>query len=176
MEDIKIKYFNKEMATDPRYQIVKTAKGDWIDLRVAEAYVVENDEASIKSAIENRKRYPWSKVQNRIYYEKGQVIVMRLGVAMELPVGYKANVSPRSSTFASYGLMLANSMGCIDYVYKGDTDEWLAVYYATRSGYITRFDRVCQFEITKQMPELNIISVDVLGGEDRGGHGTSGNK
>ena len=175
-KEIKIKYFNSEMKTKEEYQIKKIPQGDWIDLRVAEACVVENDEESIKYAIKNRKIHPWSNNFNRIYYGKGQVIVMRLGVAMELPIGYKANVSPRSSTFPSYGLILTNSMGCIDYVYKGDTDEWLAVYYATRSGYITRFDRVCQFEITEQMPELKIITVDVLGGEDRGGHGTTGNK
>ncbi|MBU3186521.1 deoxyuridine 5'-triphosphate nucleotidohydrolase [Clostridium estertheticum] len=163
------------MKTKSEYQIKKIEKGDWIDLRVAEAFVTLNDEGSIKSAIKLRKTEAWN-YTNKIYYDKGQVIIMRLGVAMELPVGYKANVSPRSSTFPSYGLILTNSMGCIDYVYKGDTDEWLAVYYATRAGYITRFDRVCQFEITEQMPELNIIAVDTLEGEDRGGHGTTGNK
>ena len=174
MEDLKVKYFNEEMKSKPEYQIEKTLRGDWIDLRVAEAYVTNNSEESIKAAIKERKRDEW--VQDRIYYGAGEIIVMRLGIAMELPTGYKANVSPRSSTFASYGLVLANSMGCIDYVYCGDKDEWLAVYYATRTGFITRSDRVCQFEITKQMPKLNIINVDVLENENRNGHGTSGNK
>jgi dUTP pyrophosphatase len=176
MKELKVKYFNEEMKTKEEYQIKKIIKGDWIDLRVAEAYVTSNDEESIKAGIKGRLIDTWSGRFSRIYYEKDQVIIMRLGVAMELPVGYKANLSPRGSTFASYGLMLANSMGCIDYVFKGDTDEWLAIYYATRAGYITRFDRACQFEITEQMPDLNIITVDTLGGEDRGGHCTTGNK
>ena len=174
MIDLKIKYFNEEMKTKEKYQIKKIAKGDWIDLRVAEAFVVSNDEENIKEVIKNREIDEWW--EDRIYYSLGQVVVMRLGIAMELPTGYKANVFSRSSTFPSYGLILTNSVGCIDFKYCGDTDEWLAVYYATRAGYITRFDRVCQFEITEQMPELNIITVNKLEGENRNGHGTTGNQ
>ena len=52
-----------------------------------------------------------------------------LGVAMELPEGFRANLLPRSSTFKKWGIIVTNSVGMIDHSYCGDTDEWkLAVF------------------------------------------------
>ena len=165
---IKVKYFDEKMP-----KLVKNEKGDWIDLRVANAFVCDNNEDDIKAVIKKRMVDEWS--DDRIYFGEGDVVIMRLGVAIELPADKKADVLSRSSTFASYGLILTNGVGCIDYVYKGDADEWLAVYYATREGFITQYDRVCQFEATDRMV-AELVEAEHLGTENRGGHGTSGNK
>ena len=50
----------------------------------------------------------------------GEFRLIPLGVAIELPEGYEAHVVPRSSTFKNYGLLQANSMGVVDYTYRGD--------------------------------------------------------
>lgn len=166
--DIKVKYFDPNMK-----RLVKMDKGDWIDLSVVNAFVCQNNEDEIKRVIKDREIDMWTPKHNRIYFCTDDVIVMRLGVAIEVPDDKKCDVVSRSSTFPSYGILLTNSVGCIDYVYNGDNDEWLAVYYCTRDGYITQYDRVCQFEVTNRM-KCNIIDVASLGNADRGGHGTSG--
>jgi len=120
--------------------------GDWIDLRAAE-------EVSIKG---------------------GQFKLIPLGVAMELPHGYEALVAPRSSTFKNCGILLANSIGIIDESYKGDNDEWHFPAYAVKDTIIHKNERICQFRIIKHQPLIQLVEVDRLGNEDRGGIGSTG--
>ena len=132
-------------------------KGDLIDLYAAEDVVInEMDEAMIP-----------------------------LGVAMELPEGFRANLLPRSSTFKKWGIIVTNSVGMIDHSYCGDTDEWkLAVFCLKARDFVNskcctiihKGDKVAQFEIVPIMPEIELQEVDHLGNEDRGGFGTTGSK
>ena len=119
---------------------------DWIDLRGAEDVVMK----------------------------KGEVRLIRLGVAMELPQGYEAHVVPRSSTYKNFGLIQTNHMGVIDESYKGDADEWKWPALAMRDTEVHVGDRLCQFRIMKHQPQINFLEVDSLENEDRGGFGTSG--
>lgn len=104
----------------------------------------------------------------------GEFKLIPLGVAMQLPEGYKANVYPRSSTYKNFGIILANSVGQIDESYCGDTDEWLFPAIALRDTTINKNDRICQFEIQKKMPTINFETVDSLNNESRGGIGSTG--
>lgn len=104
----------------------------------------------------------------------GEYKLIPLGVAMQLPEGYKANVYPRSSTFKNYGILLANSVGQIDESYCGDNDQWMFPAYATRETHIGKNERICQFEIVKKQPEFDFVEVETLGNEDRGGIGSTG--
>ena len=97
-----------------------------------------------------------------------------LGVAMELPKGYKANVYPRSSTYKNFGIILANSVGQIDETYCGDNDQWVFPAIALRDTVIHKNDRIAQFEITKKMPPVVFQTVESLGNKDRGGIGSTG--
>ena len=153
---IKIKYFSKDY---PRLE--KIAKGDFIDLRV------DTIKEWNKKAVEEDN---WGTIS----YKKGDVIKFGLGVAMQLPEGYEAEIRPRSSTFKKYGLIQTNSVGTIDNSYKGDNDEWMAEFIAMRDGAINRFDRVCQFRIWENQPRFEFEEVDRLGNEDRGGYGSTG--
>ena len=121
-------------------------KSDWIDLRAAE-------EVSLK---------------------KGESALIPLGVAMELPKGYEAHVVPRSSTFKNFGLIQTNSMGVIDETYCGDNVQWFFSAYALRDTVIHVNDRICQFRIMEHQPAVTFEETDVLGNEDRGGHGSTG--
>ena len=153
---IKIKYFSKDY---PR--LTKIAKGDFIDLRVGT--IKEPNGIAVEES-------NWETIS----YRKGGVIKFGLGVAMELPKGYEAEIRPRSSTFKKYGLIQTNSVGTIDNSYKGDNDEWMIEFIAMRDGTINRFDRVCQFRIWENQPRFEFEEVDRLGNEDRGGYGTTG--
>lgn len=121
-------------------------KSDWIDLRAAK----------------------------EVELKKGEFALIPLGVAMELPAGYEAHVVPRSSTFKNFGVIQTNSMGVIDETYCGDNDQWFFPAYALRNTVIHVNDRICQFRIMEHQPALDFEETDVLGNEDRGGHGSTG--
>lgn len=127
-------------------KIEKINKGDLIDLRAAET----------------------------VEMKKGDFKLIKLGVGMKLPEGYKANVYPRSSTYKNFGIILANSVGQIDNSYSGDTDEWRFPAIAMRDTIIHKNDRICQFEIQKIQPEIEFIEVEHLDEESRGGIGSTG--
>ena len=166
---IKIKYFSKDYP-----KLERIAKGDFIDLRVDSLKkwerILEVDSKELKHEL-NEEIFNST---GRISYKKGDVLKFGLGVAMELPEGYEAEIRPRSSTFKKYGLIQTNSVGTIDNSYKGDNDEWMVEFIAMRDGTINRFDRVCQFRIWENQPSFEFEEVDRLGNEDRGGFGSTG--
>ena len=127
-------------------KVEKISQGDLIDLRAAED----------------------------VEMEAGDFKLIPLGVAIELPKGYKANVYPRSSTYKNFGIILANSVGQIDESYKGDNDEWKFPAIALRDTIIHKNDRICQFEIVKKMPPIKFEEVETLNNADRGGIGSTG--
>ncbi|MDD4370971.1 MAG: deoxyuridine 5'-triphosphate nucleotidohydrolase [Anaerostipes sp.] len=127
-------------------KIKPIAIGDFIDLRSAET-------VSIK---------------------KGELKIISLGISMELPKGYYAELVPRSSTAKSFGVILANSIGIIDESYCGDNDIWTFPALAIRDTTIHKNDRICQFRIVKKMPEIEFEEVEHLGNDNRGGLGSTG--
>ena len=122
------------------------ANGDWIDLRAAED----------------------------VQMQAGDFHLIRLGVAMQLPIGYEAQVAPRSSTFKKYGILQANSLGVIDHSYCGDSDEWRFPAYAVRPTMISKNDRICQFRIVERQPNITFVKTEHLDNPDRGGFGSTG--
>lgn len=121
-------------------------KSDWIDLRCAEEIILK----------------------------KGEWKLIPLGIAMELPKGYEAHVVPRSSTFKNFGIIQTNSMGVIDASYCGDNDQWYLPALAVRDTEIHVNDRICQFRIVENQPEIDFCEVTTLDGKDRGGFGSTG--
>lgn len=156
--EIKVKYFDKEL---PRLE--KISKGNWIDLRAAENVVLK----------------------------KGEFRLIPLGIAMELPRGYEAHIVPRSSTFKHYGIIQTNHMGVIDGPnritgeggYCGDGDMWYMPVYCLKprefinGEYVTiinKNERICQFRIVEQQPEITFEEVEHLESSNRGGFGSTG--
>ena len=121
-------------------------QGDWIDLRAAETILIV----------------------------KGEFKYIPLGVAIQLPEGYEAIVTPRSSLFKRRGIIMTNSIGIMDESYCGDGDQWRFPAYATRETIIPKGERICQFRIVKHQPEIEFEIVDTLGNPDRGGYGSTG--
>lgn len=132
-------------------KVEKIDIGDWIDLRALEEY----------------------------RYAEGEFFLINLGVAMELPEGYEAELKPRSSTFKNYGLIQVNSVGTIDNSYCSDSDIWKMPVYAIRPGRVDKYDRICQFRIVKTMSAsspVEFVEVESLDNKERGGFGGTGTK
>lgn len=132
----------------PIIPIQKISIGDWIDLRAAE----------------------------NVKMERGDARYISLGVSMALPKGYEAIIAPRSSTYNNFGLICASSIGIIDNSYQGEDDIWSFFAMAVRDTEIKVNDRICQFRIIKNQPELNFQEVQVLYGRSRGGYGSTGKR
>ena len=153
-------------------------KGDLIDLRAAESYEFHAPQAGVQYQKDNTK-YRDVKFDEQ---------VIKLGVAMELPKGMMAKLKGRSSLTKNYGVVMACS-GEIDNSYCGNNDEWLFRVFAIREGKINALDRICQFEIVPSQKAtiwqkikwlfssgIELIKVDDLGDNNRGGFGSTGIK
>ena len=129
-------------------KLEKISKGDLIDLRSAET----------------------------VEMKAGEYRLIKLGIGMKLPVGHEAHVYPRSSTFKNFGIILANSVGIIDNSYSGNEDQWCFPAIALRNTVINKNDRICQFRIMKNQPELLFEEVEHLDEVSRSGIGSTGVK
>jgi dUTP pyrophosphatase len=128
------------------HPLEKVERGDWIDLRAAED----------------------------VEMKEGEFKLISLGVSMKLPDGYEAVIIPRSSTFKHWGIRQVNSVGLIDNSYCGDDDVWMFPALATRDVLIEKNSRICQFRVQKKMEDVTFTTVESLGGNNRGGFGSSG--
>ena len=105
--------------------------------------------------------------------KKGEFALINLGISIELPEGYWAQIVPRSSTYKKYKVIQTNSFGVIDSEYCGDDDIVMLPVYATEDTVIPANERICQFTIYRDT-KFDIEEVDKLEGPNRGGFGSTG--
>ena len=104
----------------------------------------------------------------------GDYGTLDLGICVEAPEGYEIILAPRSSTFRKYGILMTNGFGVFDHSYCGDNDWYKMPIYATRDAIIPDGARIGQFKIVPVQPHCNVVVVDQMGNEDRGGLGSTG--
>lgn len=141
---IKIKYKDETIT-----RLKKLEKGDWIDLAAAEDVVIKP--MSFK--------------------------LIDLGIAMKLPEGYEAHIVPRSSTFKHWHIIQTNHMGVIDNSYSGPEDWWKFPAFnlsTTEATLIKKGERICQFRIEMQQPDVLFDELNFQEGVNRGGFGSTG--
>lgn len=106
--------------------------------------------------------------------EPGRVMVIRVGLAIELPPGFEAQVRSRSG-LAARGIVVANSPGTIDSDYQGEIG--VILHNTTRQPYTVRpGDRIAQLVIA-QTPLLTVVeSTEAPAPTERGagGFGSTG--
>lgn len=120
------------------------SKGDWIDLCARETIEFKAPRLTNKSVDFDHTLIP-------------------LGIAMKLPEGFEAILAPRSSTFIKKSILQTNSIGIIDSTYCGNIDEW-------------KFPKATVWQKLKWLfsSSINLIKVDSLEEDNRGGFGTTG--
>ncbi len=102
--------------------------------------------------------------------------IIKTGLFMELPLGFEAQVRPRSGLAAKKGITVLNSPGTIDADYRGEIGVIL-VNLSNEDFIIENGERVAQMVIAKH-EQISWEQVEVLEDTSRGagGFGSTGNK
>jgi dUTP pyrophosphatase len=105
--------------------------------------------------------------------EPGEVKLIPLNIALEIPKGYFVLLTNRSSTF-KLGITCVNGIGVGDRDFCRDNDEYMfpALNYTNKKAVIERGTRCCQMLILP-VANVDMEEVDKLGNPDRGGFGTT---
>lgn len=104
----------------------------------------------------------------------GRSVLIPTGLYLELPVGYEAQVRPRSGLALKHSIMLTNSPGTVDAGYRGEVGI-IAYNGGTTPFTVKRGDRMAQMVIAK-LADVELISSDDLSETCRGqgGFGSTG--
>ena len=102
--------------------------------------------------------------------------IIKTGLFMALPIGYEAQVRPRSGLAAKNGITVLNAPGTIDADYRGEIGVIL-VNLSTETFTIQNGDRIAQLVIAKH-ERAEWIEVEELSETSRGegGFGSTGVK
>ena len=98
------------------------------------------------------------------------------GLYIELPVGFEAQVRPRSGLAAKFGITVLNTPGTIDADYRGEI-KVILVNLSNEGFVISDGDRIAQMIISEHV-QAKLEEVDVLTETERGvgGFGHTGKK
>lgn len=98
------------------------------------------------------------------------------GYYIELPLGYEAQIRPRSGLALKHGLTVLNSPGTIDADYRGEI-KILLINLSNETFTINNGDRIAQMIISRH-ERASWISADELNSTSRGegGYGHTGIK
>lgn len=102
--------------------------------------------------------------------------IVRTGIFMELPIGYEAQVRPRSGLAFKKGITVLNSPGTIDADYRGEIGVIL-VNLSDEEFIIEDGERIAQMVLAKH-EQVNWFEVETLEETERGsgGFGSTGLK
>ncbi|MBP1838566.1 dUTP diphosphatase [Formosa algae] len=102
--------------------------------------------------------------------------IVKTGLFIELPVGFEAQVRPRSGLAAKYGITVLNAPGTIDADYRGEIGVIL-VNLSNENFTIENGERIAQLVFAKH-EQAQFIEVETLSETDRGegGFGSTGKK
>ncbi|MFA6716762.1 MAG: dUTP diphosphatase [Victivallales bacterium] len=104
----------------------------------------------------------------------GRSLLVPTGLFIELPIGFEAQIRPRSGLALKHDLTLTNSPGTIDAGYRGEVG--IIMYNHGRETFaIKRGERIAQMVIC-ELPDVEMVCSDKLSESARGagGFGSTG--
>ncbi len=91
------------------------------------------------------------------------------GLFMELPIGYEAQVRPRSGLAAKHGITVLNTPGTIDADYRGEI-KVILINLSNTAFIISDGERIAQMIISSHM-QAQWKEVEILSDTERGAGG-----
>ncbi len=98
-----------------------------------------------------------------------QRVLVSTGLFIELPLGYEAQIRPRSGLAIKHGITVLNSPGTIDADYRGEI-KVILINLSNEDFHISNGDRICQMVIAKH-EKTEFDQVEVLESTERGAGG-----
>ncbi len=95
-----------------------------------------------------------------------QRVLVPTGLFIELPVGYEAQIRPRSGLAIRHGITVLNSPGTIDSDYRGEV-KIILINLSNETFTIKDGERICQMVINKH-EQISWENVEILNDSDRG--------
>ena len=113
-------------------------------------------------------------LDNNVVLKPMDRMLIPTGLKMEIPIGYEAQVRPRSGLSIKNGITLINCIGTIDADYRGELKIPL-VNLSNEEFTIKNGDRIAQMVIMPVI-QANIVETDNLSDTERqeGGFGSTG--
>jgi len=108
-------------------------------------------------------------VKEAVAIEPGKIVMIPCGFSMALPVGWEAQIRPRSGLAARHGITLINSPGTIDADYRGEVMVPV-INLGSAAFTVERGIRIAQMVIGR-VPEVKLVEVEELDSTERGGGG-----
>lgn len=113
-------------------------------------------------------------VNNPVILQPGDIQLIPCGFRMAVPVGYEAQIRPRSGLAVKYGISMPNAPGTIDADYRGEVCVPL-INLGKVSFAIEKHMRIAQM-IIAPVVHAEVLVVDLLDKTSRGegGFGSTG--
>ncbi len=97
------------------------------------------------------------------------VALIPTGFAIELPIGYEAQLRPRSGLALKHAISLPNTPGTIDADYRGEV-KVILINHGKEPFTVKKGDRIAQMVIAKY-ERVDFVEVDSLSDTERGAGG-----
>ncbi len=104
----------------------------------------------------------------------GRMAMIPTGFAMALPLGYEAQIRPRSGLAAKFGVTVLNAPGTVDADYRGEVKVML-VNHGDQPFALRRGERIAQM-VVAPVSRVQFEIREALDATERGtgGHGSTG--
>jgi len=109
------------------------------------------------------------------YVRPNETVLVKTGIAIELPFGWEAQIRSRSGLSLKQGVFSVNGIGTIDSGYRGEVGVILSRFGSIGSYVVMPGDAIAQMVI-KRVPDVRLIEVKELSESARGtnGYGSTG--
>jgi dUTP pyrophosphatase len=115
-------------------------------------------------------------VQAPVVLRPGKRTLIPTGLVLDLPLGFEAQVRPRSGLALRHGITVLNSPGTIDSDYRGEI-QVILVNLGDRPFTIARGERIAQLVVARcQQVRLTEATAASATGRGSGGFGSTGRK
>lgn len=113
-------------------------------------------------------------LENEIILQPGAWEAIPTGLALEIPVGYEAQIRPRSGLALKHGIGILNSPGTIDADYRGEV-KIILINHSQTEFHIAKGMRIAQMIIARHI-ECDFMESEDLSDSQRsaGGFGHTG--
>lgn len=104
----------------------------------------------------------------------GQTLLVKTGLAVEIPEGFEMQIRPRSGLALKHGITVWNSPGCVDSDYREEVG--IILTNAGKNFTIKRGDRIAQGTVNKVESVIfeEVFEIDTSKTERKGGFGSTG--